>query len=340
MRCFLFPGRGAAWAAILFVFSLAGFPTARAHAGEPSEDDLIRQGVAKRRHQDDEAALELFTRAYAIRKSPRAAAQMGLAEIAIGRWPEAEGHLQEALAASSDTWVTKNTATLNEALAKVARHLGSLQVLGGPAGAEVVVEGAVRGTLPMEQPIRVRAGECRFDVRATGYEPITRTVEISVASLTRETVHLSQVARAAATPEPQPVSPAPAATPAVEASSSDTGPAPDSGRTLRIVGLSLGAAGVAFAGAGLAFGVLAHSQGQTDTQAMTFAPDNQSKGKQYQTLQYVGYGVGGALLVAGVITYIIGYQREDSEPAPATTALLPSIVPTAGGLVAGLVGSL
>ena len=102
---------------------------------------------------------------------------MGLAEMALGRWPEAEAHLHEALAASSDTWVSKNAGTLKKALANVRQHLGSLQVLGGPSGAEVVVEGEVRGTLPMEQPIPVRAGECRFDVRAPGFEPITRTVQ-------------------------------------------------------------------------------------------------------------------------------------------------------------------
>src|SRR6516164_2176469 len=103
MRSLCFRG-GNRWAILVVaLWSVAHAVPAR--AAEASEDELIKEGVAKRRHQDDEAALELFTKAYAIRKSPRAAGQMGLAELALGRWMEAEVRLQEALAASSDSWV-------------------------------------------------------------------------------------------------------------------------------------------------------------------------------------------------------------------------------------------
>ena len=123
---------------------------------------------------------------------------MGLAEVALGRWSDAETHLQEALAVSSNAWIQKNGKTLESSLSSVRDHLGSLQVLGEPAGAEVVIEGEVRGTLPMEKPLRVRAGECRFDVRAKGYESVSRSLQISPGDLTRETVKLSAVAA----PEP------------------------------------------------------------------------------------------------------------------------------------------
>ena len=116
-------------------------------------------------------------------------------------------------------------------------------------------------------------------------------------------------------------------------------PTSNGGRTLRIVGLSLAGSGVAFVGAGVAFGVLAHSQAKTDSMATTFVPENQSTGKRYETLQYVGYGVGAGLLVAGVITYIVGYQRGQAEPAT-QTALLPSVLPVPGGVVAGFAGAL
>ncbi|HXU61177.1 MAG TPA: hypothetical protein VN962_05705 [Polyangia bacterium] len=339
MGCFCFRGVKRWAIAVIALWSLAWAIPVR--AAEPNEDELIRQGVAKRRHQDDEAALELFSKAYAIRKSPRAAAQMGLAEQALGRWPEAETHLQEALVASSDSWVVKNASSLKDALGTVQRHLGSLQVLGRPIGAEVVLEGEVRGTLPMEHPIRVRSGDCRFDVRAPGYEPVTRNVQIGAEGLTRETVHLSPAAPVATSPEPAPVAVTPEqpVAPPVQQPAPEGEPASNGGRTLRIVGLSLAGAGVAFVGAGVAFGVLAHSQAQSDSMAMTFVPDNQSTGKRYEALQYVGYGVGGALLVAGVMTYVVGYQRGEAEPAT-QTALLPSILPVPGGVVAGFAGSL
>ena len=113
------------WGAVMFLALRVATNATPARASEPTEDELIRQGVERRRHQDDDAALELFRRAYALHKSPTAAAQMGLAEMALGRWPEADAHLMEALAASSNTWVKKNMGTLNKALAGV-RQLPSL----------------------------------------------------------------------------------------------------------------------------------------------------------------------------------------------------------------------
>lgn len=71
-----------------------------------SPDQLIEAGVAARRGGDDERALVLFTQAWASGHSPRARAQMGLAEQALGKFVDAEAHLSEALAAPGDAWIT------------------------------------------------------------------------------------------------------------------------------------------------------------------------------------------------------------------------------------------
>src|SRR5262245_36591458 len=160
-------------------------------ATNKEEDDLIKQGVDARRKQDDAAALELFTKAYAIRQSPRAVAQMGLAEIALGRWVKAEAHLEEALAATGDPWIKKNGKVLSDSLARVRQEVGLLEVLGGPAGAEVVIAGEPQGTLPLAKPIHVRAAaDVRFELRAPGHETAVRTVRVTGGQLTRETVTL------------------------------------------------------------------------------------------------------------------------------------------------------
>lgn len=324
------------WAAIVFLALEVVTNATPARASDPTEDELIHKGVERRRHQDDDAALELFQKAYALHKSPIAAAQMGLAEMALGRWPDADEHLTEALAASSDAWVTKNSGTLNKALAAVRQHVGRLQVLGGPKGAEVVIAGEVRGTLPMTSPIPVRAGDCRIDVRAAGFEPTTRTVQIGADELTRETVQLSPVLQAA--PPSEPIA---AATVGPTVSVSPTPPdlAVDRGRTLRAVGIGLTAGGVAAVGAGVAFGLIARSRGNTDSSAPVFDPSRESSGKELQTLQWVSYGIGGALLVGGVVTYLVGLQRQHSQ-ATVETALLPAVIPGPGGAMAGLVGTL
>ena len=122
-------------------------------SSDPQEDVLNRQGVEARRHNDDQGALHLFRRAYGLHKSPRAAAQMGLAEIALGQWEAADTHLDEALAASEDPWIHKNEPVLREASSRVKSQFGEMQVLGEPAGAEIVIEGRIVGTTPTSESL-------------------------------------------------------------------------------------------------------------------------------------------------------------------------------------------
>src|SRR5262249_17945372 len=64
-------------------------------------------------------------------------------------------------------------------------HLGSLEVLGNPEGAEVVVDGRVVGKLPLPQPVRVNAGTVAVEVRAHGYLTIARSPAVAAGERTR-----------------------------------------------------------------------------------------------------------------------------------------------------------
>src|SRR5687767_13732162 len=92
-------------------------PAAAAHAQGP--EALIKRGVELRRQGEDQAALREFQRAHALAPTPRAAAQIGLAEQALERWTDAEAHLNEALRARNDPWIRKNRAVLEESLRTV-----------------------------------------------------------------------------------------------------------------------------------------------------------------------------------------------------------------------------
>jgi hypothetical protein len=164
-----------------------------AHAEDP--DALIKHGVELRRAGRDQEALEQFRRANELAPSPRALAQIGLAEQALGRWPEAEDHVTQALASAQDAWIAKNRATLEKSLADIGEHLGSLDVLGDPPGAEVLVQGRVAGKLPLTRPLRVTAGSVALEVRAADYLPVTRTVTVAAGQLTRESVALPPTPR-------------------------------------------------------------------------------------------------------------------------------------------------
>src|SRR6185312_3741828 len=64
---------------------------APARADDP--DALIDQGLELREHGKDADALALFERAYSASPTPRAKAQIALAEQALGRWAAAEKDL-------------------------------------------------------------------------------------------------------------------------------------------------------------------------------------------------------------------------------------------------------
>lgn len=305
----------------------SGLGASAARAADPAEESLIKEGVEARRRQDDAVALELFVRAYALHHSPRAAAQMGLAEIALGRWLEAEEHLQEATAADRDPWIKKNASVLSESLDRVHQEIGSLEILGSPEGAEVVIAGEVRGTLPLPKPLHVRAGDVRFELRATGYEPDTRTVRVLPGQFTRETMKLARLPPVIPGTGAAPGSAPRPAVPVVSSAPPASGPSREStGAGLRLTGGLLAGAGVIAAGAGLAFGFVARAAGDTDSQNATFDPGADRTGHRYETLQWIGYAAGGALLAGGAVTYFIGTRAREDE-----TAVSLTIVPTGSG---------
>lgn len=163
-------------------------PIARA---EGEVDALIRKGVELRRQGKEQEALDSFQRAAQIRRTPRVVAQIALAEQAMGVWVAAERDLKEALAgAAQDPWVAKNRRQLSDALQVIQNHLGSLEVLGQPAGADVLVDGEIVGKLPISSPIRLPLGEVTVTVRKTGYEKVTRVVAIPRGELVLENVSL------------------------------------------------------------------------------------------------------------------------------------------------------
>ncbi len=227
--------------------------------GNDDAEKLIRQGIELRKAHDDEGAVRAFQQAYDQVHTPRAAGQLGLAEQALGRWEDAERHVAEALHAANDAWVAKNRATLDDALGTIQAHLGRVEVLGDPEGAEVSVNGRSVGKLPLAEPVRVSAGQVDVEMRAPGYVSAQRTLSIVGGQYQRLVLHLAKEA-AAESPG--------AATKPAEGVATNPGPAgagpvasgeapPSQAR----IALKWGAAGLA--GVGLAVGVVAailHSQ--------------------------------------------------------------------------------
>lgn len=164
------------------ILAIAG----QALAASSDPDDLVRQGVERRRHGDDAGALRLFEEAYGKGHSPRALAQMALAEQALGKWIAASEHIRQALATERDPWIIKNRTVLNESATRVAEHVGQIEILGGTPGAEVHLDGVARGTLPLRQPMAATTGTVTIDILMRGRLPVRRTTSVRAGEVTRE----------------------------------------------------------------------------------------------------------------------------------------------------------
>jgi hypothetical protein len=323
--------------AVLFAAVLvcaAGRPAAAGEA-QPAADaeTLMRQGIELRRAGKDAEALGVFQRAYALDGAPRALAQVGLAEQALGKWGLADQHLRQALASSADTWVRKNRAVLEDALKVIGHHVGVVEVSGSPAGAEVRIDGELVGRLPLPGPVSVTAGGIAIEVRAPGFLTIARAATVDVGELTRESFNLQSLTPTTrASAEPQ--APPPAAAGATEPAAQVTAPAPPPGGqdqmgarrvvTLSIAGLAVGA---------LALGVIEHLSWQSKVGSFDdmagcdpAAPSRGGSacqqlyddGQRAKTIAFVGYGLSAGLAATAAILYFTQPAREPPKMACAS----------------------
>jgi hypothetical protein len=226
-------------AVLLFVASSCFSVAARAEA---SDDELIALGVNLRRDHRDAEALAAFQRAYAQQPTPRALAQVALAEQALSSWVRAEADLERALASTTDPWIIAHAALLNHALASIREHLATLTVE-STAGTHLLLNGAEAGTLPLG-PLRVPAGHATVVLRLDPDRELSHRLELPPGALVVDRVEFPTPPRA---PEALPDHPRPngAVGPLSESATSSARPAeattPSTERTL--AWCALGAAG-------------------------------------------------------------------------------------------------
>jgi hypothetical protein len=175
-------------------------------------DSLVRTGVQLRHQGRDREALETFQRAAAIKRQPRVVAQIGLAEQALGLWPAAAEHVEEALAAAGDDWIGKNRRSLEQTFEVIKAQVGRVEVWGSPPDAEVLVDGRRLGRLADSKSAWVGAEPAQLTVRAPGFAELVRTVQVRAGEFKREHVELrplSLAPLAAAVVPPPPITPPP-----------------------------------------------------------------------------------------------------------------------------------
>jgi hypothetical protein len=294
-------------------------------------ETLIRQGVEMRRRGDNVRAHGYFKRAYDIAHTARSAAQLGLVEQALQYFADAEQHLTEALS-NSDAWVEQNRQILEESRRVVRTHLGTVDVRGAPAGTKVEPAGRAAAPLPDDHLVWLAPGSTDLTFSASGYEPTTEHVTVTVGKSAR--LRLTLVAKAL--PPPPKARPTEGGSDRVVVTADGGGGAeapgrPAGSRALRITGLVTAGTGVALA----ATGVVLYSQGSSklaaiNRDASAGTPYNEANGN-YQTLGNAGIALmigGGVAVAAGAILYLV--NRGSGEPAAGVSV---GYVPGAGGSV-------
>ena len=120
---------------------------------------------------------------------------------------------------------------------------------------------------------------------------------------------------------PVPVVPpeTPAPNPGISNVSSKPEPSPSDGsrgKSLRVAGIISAAVGVAAIGTGVGLALKANSLSATD-----YSRSREDERASLKTWSMVGYGVGAAAIVTGVVLYIVGWPSEQSS----SVALLPVV---------------
>jgi hypothetical protein len=147
--------------------------------------------------------------------------------------------------------------------------------------------------------------------------------------------------------EPVPSQPVPASIPtsappptAVPPTAADVtaaaSPEPASGSSsssTRLAGIVIGGAGIAALATGGVFSYLVSSAKQEvrdNADKKVYDSSLNSRGKTYETMQWVCYGTGAALVATGIVLYAVG-ARKGSQAK--TVAVMPSLAPGQGGLL-------
>ena len=183
------PTRSSLLILCLGVVALGGALPARAHAAEDPAA-LVQQAKNLRLAGDDEGAYKLYLKAHNLARSAETAAHLGMAEINLALWVDAENHLIQALKKPNDPFIARNRVAIVEQLKMVRTHLGLLEVVGRPSGAEVEVGGKPVGRLPLPGPLRVPTGETNVRVAAEGHKVERRDVNLQPGQLHRIAVEL------------------------------------------------------------------------------------------------------------------------------------------------------
>ncbi len=293
---------------------------------------LIDAATERFRVHDYAEALTLYQMSYERTHFPRLLYMIGRCHQELGQWSLALARFEAFLSAEESR---EARVKAEEAIREIQARLDKAELVFDvePAGAEVLVDDEVVGTVPLE-PYVVKPGPHRVRVRAPGRIEEIRQVTLEGAGLLRLTIAL----KALPTPPREvtpPVQPPVVVKPVVPLRRSLS---PWTWITLG-TGLALLGGGAAAYGLGeLDHREIADSAGYGSEQVTDMtrkrALDLDAQGNQRKTIGYALMGVGGAAVAGSIVLFILEAVGPSTE-APISAGAAP----VQGGGLMSLQGS-
>jgi hypothetical protein len=304
-------------------------------AGGEDPESLIKQGVELRRQGKDALAVGYLRRAHQLAATPRTAAQLGLVELAVKDYLDAERFLSEALLAG-DPWINEHRQTLEDSRARARKNLLRVELAGAPAGTTAALEGVEATRLSTDGVLWLAPGTAvTIHLEAPGHEPTDVRAQGAAGENRRFALDMPALdATKSTTPPPAQVvtpSPPPAVLVQTEPPPPST-PAEETapGRSMRIAGISAGAVGVAAA----VVGVVLVAQGSSKRSALEAELNSNGKtpydpsNSNWKSLRNAGIGClvgGGVAIGAGVALYLFGAKAAHDQDAKPSAPPEPSV---------------
>jgi hypothetical protein len=329
-------------------------PALRAQSGDDAARDAYNQGRRYFDEGDYLKAADEFRRAYDLMPSWKIRYNIGQCEAAAKRYGLAIEAFEAYLVEGGDELTPDREEMVAKEIESLRARIGGIE-LKAPAGAEVIVDGALRGTTPLPGLLRINAGIVQKLVLKKGDE-ILMSRDVRVGS--GETLVVEYVPETSATPAPVAVAeekegpktivltetvektvekPVPQEPSQKEEPSAQSGASADVAKSvgLAVGGWTLLATGIAAGiGGGIAGGlaIAKNSELESTCDASTNvcpadAKDIRDDARLMGNLSTVLLPTAAALAATGIVLLIVNSRRGKKADKPAAFLRAPQIAP-------------
>jgi PEGA domain/Tetratricopeptide repeat len=154
---------------------------------------------------DFHAALIEFRRAYEIAPNYVVLYNIGNVYYAIQDYPNALTYLERYLSEGGKNIPKQKRTEVERDVEKLRSRVSNLDITVSVEGADIAVDDQIVGKSPLPKPILVGPGRHRISVSKSGYNTISRSVEVASSETPKLPFELTEQAQA--TPEPNPATP-------------------------------------------------------------------------------------------------------------------------------------